>query len=633
VKDLWLAAPAGGESSYSLSGGQLKVAGSEYVANGGTVRFVQTGGTNTAGDFRVGNGSGADGEYDLKAGDLAVGQLVVGQSGKGQFVYSGGRITFTGNSGLKLGGTGGSGSFTMTGAAADLTIPFMGVTSGTIEHAVGTITLTSPLPAAGLSLASGTYNLREGASLATSSWGESIGGGTFNQYGGANTVNGGGWLTIGSGSGSGTYNLSGGTLTANVNLTSAGALLHQTGGSLIAGRVSLGYGGTLDLDGAAADFRTADLVVGYTWGGNVKVRAGAAHVSGTLSVESYAGSHLDQTGGSLTVGTLTVGASGTPGGTVTLQGGLLEAGTIDVQHGALTQTGGTLRAGGMTLSGGAVTLGGVQEWASGSTLTASGGALTLASDAGSAQGANLAVEVVGATAAFGGRQHLRSLHVGSAGAVTSGDVLVTRELTVDGAGRLDLNRGGLVVDYEAGGASPLADVVAGIVAGRAGGGWDGAGVTSSAAASTAGVAVGYGEAAQLLGPSGGMFMGEAVDGTAVLARVTRAGDANLDGKVGFEDLLRLAKHYGADVSSSAAGGAWVSGDFTYDGVVNFADLLALAKNYGAAAPSDPIPGTDVAFQADVAEAFAAVPEPATGGLIGGVLACCAARRGRRRRRR
>jgi hypothetical protein len=153
------------------------------------------------------------------------------------------------------------------------------------------------------------------------------------------------------------------------------------------------------------------------------------------------------------------------------------------------------------------------------------------------------------------------------------------------------------------------------------------------AASTAGVAVGYGEAAQLLGPSGGMFMGEAVDGTAVLARVTRAGDANLDGKVGFEDLLRLAKHYGADVSSSAAGGAWVSGDFTYDGVVNFADLLALAKNYGAAAPSDPIPGTDVAFQADVAEAFAAVPEPATGGLIGGVLACCAARRGRRRRRR
>jgi hypothetical protein len=134
----------------------------------------------------------------------------------------------------------------------------------------------------------------------------------------------------------------------------------------------------------------------------------------------------------------------------------------------------------------------------------------------------------------------------------------------------------------------------------------------------------------LLGSSGGAFMGEAVDATTVLARVTRAGDANLDGKVDFGDLLRLARHYGGDVSA-AAGGAWLSGDFTYDGVVNFSDLLVLAKNYGAVAPADPAPGAGAAFEADVASAFAQVPEPSAGILIAGTIACCAARRGRRRR--
>ena len=55
------------------------------------------------------------------------------------------------------------------------------------------------------------------------------------------------------------------------------------------------------------------------------------------------------------------------------------------------------------------------------------------------------------------------------------------------------------------------------------------------------------------------------------------GDANLDGKVDFADLLTLARHYG---SSNAT---WSTGDFDADGTVDFADLAALARNYGQTA--------------------------------------------------
>ena len=60
-----------------------------------------------------------------------------------------------------------------------------------------------------------------------------------------------------------------------------------------------------------------------------------------------------------------------------------------------------------------------------------------------------------------------------------------------------------------------------------------------------------------------------------VAGATFAGDANLDGHVGFADLLLLAQHYGKTDNAN-----WDQGDFNYDGKVNFADLLLLAQNYG-----------------------------------------------------
>ena len=48
---------------------------------------------------------------------------------------------------------------------------------------------------------------------------------------------------------------------------------------------------------------------------------------------------------------------------------------------------------------------------------------------------------------------------------------------------------------------------------------------------------------------------------------------------------------------------------TYDDVVDFNDLAKLAQNYNAAPPGAAIPGATVSFEADLATAFASVPEP------------------------
>lgn len=62
------------------------------------------------------------------------------------------------------------------------------------------------------------------------------------------------------------------------------------------------------------------------------------------------------------------------------------------------------------------------------------------------------------------------------------------------------------------------------------------------------------------------------------------GDANLDGKVDFSDLVILARHYGM------TGATLADGDFDGDGKVGFEDLVTLARNYGTASASPPVPG-------------------------------------------
>jgi len=98
----------------------------------------------------------------------------------------------------------------------------------------------------------------------------------------------------------------------------------------------------------------------------------------------------------------------------------------------------------------------------------------------------------------------------------------------------------------------------------------------------------------------------------------RPGDADLNGTVNFNDLLLLARNY------NGSGKSWFDGDFDYSGNVNFDDLLALARNYNTTAPASPL--FSEAFQADVAAAFASVPEPTTIAVLTGGMLCSLAKR-------
>ena len=80
------------------------------------------------------------------------------------------------------------------------------------------------------------------------------------------------------------------------------------------------------------------------------------------------------------------------------------------------------------------------------------------------------------------------------------------------------------------------------------------------------------------------------------------GDANLDGKVDFNDLTALARHYG-----QTAG--WAQGDFDQDGKTDFNDLVILARHYGQTLTGSELASLGPSFRADVAEAFAVIPEP------------------------
>ena len=87
------------------------------------------------------------------------------------------------------------------------------------------------------------------------------------------------------------------------------------------------------------------------------------------------------------------------------------------------------------------------------------------------------------------------------------------------------------------------------------------------------------------------------DNYSAMAVNSFGGDANLDAKVDFNDLLTLSQHYGITSNATLA-----DGDFNADGRVNFDDLTILAQNYGRSLA--PAPGEAVAL-----------PEPSSAALI------------------
>jgi fibronectin-binding autotransporter adhesin len=325
-------------------------------------------------------------------------------------------------------------------------------------------------------------------------------------------------------------------------------------------------------------------------------------------------------------GTLTVGV----GSTFNATSGFTNSGTLN--------SSGTFVAGGTISNSGALMLAGAAQFSPGTNLNVTSGSAALNSDAGAPSTYRLSVNASGGSLTLGATQHLANLIVSGSAAigaasppVAGSKVLVTQGLSTPGSGTLDLNNNALVIDYTTGGSATFNALQTAIRSGynTAGTHWTGAGVTSSTARDNGNYAIGYAEASDVLAPAGGVFRGENVDGTAVLARFTFSGDTNLDGSVDFLDLARLAQSYNVTDGTRS----WPTGDFNYDGNTDFLDLAKLAQNYNTALPSAAIPGAPADFSTDLARAFAQVPEPSALAILAVAAAGLILPRGNRHFRR
>ena len=202
------------------------------------------------------------------------------------------------------------------------------------------------------------------------------------------------------------------------------------------------------------------------------------------------------------------------------------------------------------------------------TLALTTGIFTITGDLG---GVNLSTAGF-TTAKVQTSAHLGALSIGGGTQVTltPGSILLSNtlfctSLSIDAAGKLDLANNGLQITYS--GADPVATIRAYLASGYNSGTWNGSGIVTSSGDATH--ALGFGDSAD------GVVSG--LPANTLLVRWTRYGDVNLDGKVGFADLVAVARNYGK------TGLNWDQGDVNYDGAVGFDDLIAVARNYGASA--------------------------------------------------
>ena len=397
-----------------------------------------------------------------------------------------------------------------------------------------------------------------------------------------------------------------GVLTVLGNVTSeAGAFASQVNGNLSLGGDTVTFNVA---DGAAAT--DLDIDAGISSGRLVKTGAGRLRLRGP---GTYAG------GFQLLAGTLAVG-NAIAAGTGQLQ---LTAGTIEADSTNRFLTVATVVDGPATVTGpfqlsllgpfavaanqtltktgtGTLRIAGAQSHSTGATLVTTVGVTQLATDAGAPTSRTLTVSASGPSTLvqFDVTQHLKAVQVQDATVLVpagADKVVVTESFTATGIGRVDLADNDMVVDYA--GASPLPSIRAALVSGYAAGNWTGPGIrTSSGSANT--FALGFAESAAVFTSFPAVFIGEAVDNTAVLIRYTRYGDANLDAQVNLQDVNRLASNFGVTGT-----GLWTQGDFNYDGNVNLQDFNRLAANFGLSAAGPEVTPENWAALA------AAVPEP------------------------
>ena len=102
-----------------------------------------------------------------------------------------------------------------------------------------------------------------------------------------------------------------------------------------------------------------------------------------------------------------------------------------------------------------------------------------------------------------------------------------------------------------------------------------------------------------IGASGDVLASNITNGNII---ITYPQDLDLNGTVGFSDLLKLAQNYGR------TGATPLQGDIDRNGTVGFSDLLSLAQNYNKSLNTN-LPAPSVV-------ALSAVPEPGILALVG-----------------
>lgn len=294
---------AGAQDSEGATGGSLSVG--DRV--GSSVTFNQSGGTVTSKGFlyvgRVGSGV-----YNLTGGDLiaekgvSIGHLKnTGNPGSGTFTMDGGKLLSKG--GINVGNNS-TGSFVQNGGTVDIGGNTLRI--GQNAGSVGSYTMNGGNIISGTigvgCYGAGTFDFK-GGNIKNSGWflvGFNAGKGfttpnTANQYAGASLDT--GWFTLGwDGTDSdGTYNMYGGTLTANGN-----------GNPVIIAKTGTGvfnlYDGTVTMkaatstnQGQTADYVGYALKLGYTGTGKVNVYAGDITATGNVSIGATSTLHFEPT--------------------------------------------------------------------------------------------------------------------------------------------------------------------------------------------------------------------------------------------------------------------------------------------------------------------------------------------------
>jgi fibronectin-binding autotransporter adhesin len=330
-----------------------------------------------------------------------------------------------------------------------------------------------------------------------------------------------------------------------------------------------------------------------------------------------------------TTGILTLGGTNTYSGPTTINLGTVSVGTSsNLGDGSVTNGivfgGGTLQATGTVASGARnVTLN-----SAGGTVDTNVNSVTLGNvDGGFAFTKNstgeLTVNHVRASTLTVNNGRLTAASSGTAGGVS-----VVNSTALGATAQLDLKNNHLI-DHTTGvgtwTGSAYTGITGSIASGRNGGAWNGNGIITSSGSgnfTTLGVAT----AAQVKGIAAtatATWAGQTVTGSDALAMYTYGGDANLDGKINVDDYTRI------DFNVPLGASGWYNGDFNYDGKINVDDYTIIDFNVGIQGSPFFTAGGAGSGAVSGLSGVAAVPEPASLGLVVASAAGIFARRRRR----